>query len=171
MQLTLFDADYAGGNISWCGQTWTQAEVQAGATKCACPTAYNKSRQTYTLGGPTTLKYSAQHRWFHADLHIQRQYNVSYLSFGFWAALQFGGNFNLLSILGSQTDRRSFYGSQATRFSVAGFPNSPVTNSDLNIVLGVVYPLYNSYDITDTFFGSHTIGGVEYTWAKGLGWP
>ncbi len=42
MYLTIFDADYAGGDITWCGETWSQADVQAGAEKGPiCPTLYN----------------------------------------------------------------------------------------------------------------------------------
>jgi hypothetical protein len=32
-------------------------------------------------------------------------------------------------------------------------------------------PTYNSYLITNDFFGSYTTGGgIQYSWAKGLGW-
>jgi hypothetical protein len=56
---TVFDADYAGGNINWAGKTWTPAEVQAGATKILCPDTYNKF-STLSIT-PSYSKYIASH--------------------------------------------------------------------------------------------------------------
>jgi hypothetical protein len=167
--------------ITWCGITWRPSTFSplgpndrySGQSAEVCPTAYRKARSVYTgFYGPTTVIYSGQHRWFFtgSELHLQRQYNVSYLTFGFWFAPFGGGNLNLLSLKVGEDDFKTFTGNQATRFSVAGFPNSNTVVADLNKILGVVSPTYNGYELTNDFFGSHVVSGITYTWAKGAGW-
>ena len=60
MQLRVFDADYSGPEIRWCGQTWSQSEVQAGTVKEACPGLYRRRR--------TTTTSAARETWYAAGI-------------------------------------------------------------------------------------------------------
>jgi hypothetical protein len=160
------------GTINWVGETWN-LPADSGVQKSVCPTGYSKFRSTY-LVAPTTKIYRALHRWNYAGatgLSVGRQYVASYITTaGLWALPPGAGCSNRVQLTNTQTDEKSWYGTQATRFSIAGFPNSNVVNSDINLILGVASPTYNNYDITNDFFGSHTISGITYTWEKGVGW-
>ena len=147
--LSVFDADYAGGDILWCGQTWTQAEVQAGASKCVCPTTYNIKHYSAPSG-------SWEEFWVYSDsLRMYRQYT----SFGFGFTARNG-----LQIYPQSTafkDRVVFNGPPTS---------SSVVYSTLNKILGVGLPTSTGYRITDAFFGSYTSFGIQYTWSRGGGW-
>jgi hypothetical protein len=144
--LTVFDADYAGGNINWAGQVWTPAEVQAGATKTACPTLYTKTTFAVSPSG-----YGAVHRWAWStggapDLVIGRSVSVS--SFGFLVQRN-----NSARLFG-------FGSPYSINFYIDTGFGPPITGTSG----GFSAP-------TPTFTLPNVKGIAFYTWAKGLGWP
>lgn len=154
----IFDADYAGGSINWCGFTWTQAEIQAGAEKGpVCPTVYEKSR-TYV----SSKDYNAGENWTYINngtvtsLRLVRRASAFLETFGPIYTFE-----NFAQILNYFTDHVIWY-------SKAGSPNT--LQSDLNLILTVPRPTNNNYYITDAFFGSYTTSGVQYSWRRGNGW-
>jgi len=171
MELTVFDADYAGGNITWCGLTWTQAEVQAGATKTACPTAYKRDHATSVPGFPPGTNNYATLNWQYgtpAQLNIYRQYNR--LDIGGTCNNASAGNLVIL-IAGTQNPRDQNNFQNCTLTLVTTGPGAPVYQ--VGILTGQGPPTYSNVAATPTasFFGSFTTaGGVQYSWARGDGW-
>jgi len=130
--------------INWCGETWN-LPGDNGLAKCVCPAAYElKTDPSYK-----------RHRWTGAGgsaqaLILNRYFLVPYP----W----------------KQASLRVIYSQDQVRWL---FNTSKSTgSSDLGMILGAsIEPTTNDYQITDEFFGSHTIGAVTYTWAKGADWP
>ena len=179
MMCTVFDSDYAGGNIGWVGETWTPAEVVAGATKEVCPTLYARSISTYASGFST--RYFGN-TWQIAGLSLRREGATRTIGSCTLAEIGLTGSYfirllagegavqvNHLAInptpIGLKQDRRAWvFGQPCTG-------PTPITNfSTLNLILTVGNPRSYDYLLTDAFFGSHLSGGITYTWAKGLGW-
>jgi hypothetical protein len=165
--LTVFDADYAGGNINWAGLVWTPAEVQAGATKTACPTSYTKTTFPQTPSGS-----GAVHRWAWStgggpDLMVGRSVSVS----AFGSLIQRNNTARLFGF-GSPYSINYYidtgFGPPITGTSGGFSATSPFAPPS---VKGVAFPSVGAYLVTDAFFGSHTISGVTYTWERGRGWP
>ena len=177
MLVTVFDADYAGGDINWAGQTWTQAEVQAGTQKTACPSFYGVTQVSYALsgcGGSCTGTFRiAENAWTASYLVLKRRiqgfndlgtYNFcnygNYHAPGYWYNRLTAGTLNSFK-----------------QWSKAvTIPCVPGTLQGGSYNLGdkiksVASPTFIDYAITPAFFGSHTISGVLYTWSKGNGWP
>lgn len=175
IQLTVFDADYAGGDINWCGETWTQAQVLAGESRCVCPTIYNKGNFDINNTGTPAATFNgypsaALHRW---------KYGTDQLALHRADVYQYGGptyylvytRSNYLRVFGDKDKQRFRNTYQSGMFS----PPLPVTGtttdySAINKVIGLAEPSLASYDLLPAFFGSHIISGVTYTWAKGARW-
>lgn len=153
MKVTVFDADYAGGSITFAGETWTQQEVQDGEAKCACPTDYRK-HGAY----PGTPSFTLQrHRWTN---------NV-------------GINLLLSRAWVGYPDNPTPTVSGFANLNFNGVVDSKI-NASQNLNLGVFDPIpgtpqigaKSDYDLTDGFFGTVNSGGVQYTWAKTFTrWP
>lgn len=147
--LTVFDADYAGGNMQWCGETWTPAEIQAGTTKTVCPTSYTPGGAS-AYWGAVNLKLFAQ---------IVGPYAIHQVIFssGFdTAGLQGFGLWAQESMLAKTTS--AFQGASGALTNI--------------VFSAATHGTPGSNFIRDAHFGSHTTGfGVTYTWAKGPGWP
>lgn len=187
--LTVFDADYAGGDINWCGATWTQAEVQSGASKTVCPTSYNlANRETLTYGGNNAERF--QNRWTNnqdGGLKLFRNYFAIEFG-GKW--FRYGGPTSSLRCLSyitvrGQNDRRVIAGGGSPTVNSRPVTGGLATWSTMQIgILGTASfttgkpepasPPYHAdstdYALVDAYFSSHTISGVTYTWAKGNGW-
>ena len=151
----------AAGSINWLGETWN-LPGDSGLEKTVCPTTYFLIKGTAFTG----TYYYARHRWRFGtgnelDLYIRYQVGL----FGSnWYRLT---NFNWLTVKNSK-DVRSFSGVAPSRpvpptFTFTGYSN-------INNILGVGPPYYDTYTLTNEFFGSHTISGITYSWAKGAGW-
>jgi hypothetical protein len=171
MIVSVYDADYAGGNITWCGQVWTPAEVQAGAAKVVCPTNYTAPYKSKSTPFPGAYQYFARHTWLWltgistTSLHLDRDY----------FKYSIGGGCVVQSVRNSVDLRGQDGGAFSFKFrgGCAVFYTSfgGLTGAD---VTGYPMPTYNAYKIplgVGDFFGSHTIGGVLYTWRRGVGWP
>jgi hypothetical protein len=154
---------YAGGNITWCGETWTAAQINANNDwRCVCPSNYdNQTISTYT---PSFGTISKDQKWtFANNLTLQRAY-LAGLVFGSWAI----NRYNRLRLRNVSTD---FYRSNTwvgTTLPPAGVPS--VVSNDLGKVTGSL-PTKNNYTLNSIFFGSHVISGVTYEWSQGLNWP
>ena len=159
MQVTVFDADYAGGSISWVGKTWTQQEVKDGVTKCACPDLY-----VNTVSG-TVSAYFRFHTWGYNtngtdSLRLRRIGQI----FG-------GGAFGDMEngVRGKNAsfrDRRA--GQPATFPQTFQNINTPTSFTPIDAVGPITY---GDYGITDAYSTSVTVSGITYSWDKGVGWP
>ena len=159
----LVKVEGASGTINWCGQTWN-LPADDGVVKSACPTQY-----FYENSNPFPGLYTSVHEWsYNSDLSLIRNYDVYYdASPGEW----------LISSISNQLVLISGTNSDAKHFTGAGSPTLPIpitgsytTATALNMILSVGPATYTDYTITDDFFGSHTIGSIKYSWAKGAGW-
>jgi hypothetical protein len=159
VKVTLFDADYAGGNVTWVGQTWTQAEVQAGVGKYACPTRYRIKHQA----SPTTWSTisEAHEVWQAGELILNRSYmrGASVGGGGVWGDIR-----ESVRVIGL-IDYIHW------RFN----PNPYVVSSNLGLGLISVnspgVPTYDDYRVEGVMFNSVILGGILYTWEKGNDWP
>lgn len=179
MQVRLFDADYAGGDIVFCGKTWTNAEVQAGVTKCTCPDNYrlfNSPLLTNTVP-QYGLSASNKESWVKGTaqgLHLYRlllQSNIFPAVPTFWYIYK--DWFVRLGPLpfNNRTDRRSIY------YKRSGATTNTSLNTKYTLMLGA-NPSNNSYDakvydykIFDKQFGTVLFNGIEYSWDRGANWP
>jgi hypothetical protein len=188
MLCTIFDADYAGGNINWAGQTWTPSEVQAGTQKTVCPSSYSKNifKTTVITGGSSiapTYQWAGDHYWINTGLTLRRRAgtvrNAGGRHYRYDAQFSFGvaANEHTLRVKGS-TDNVGFFGGFTTsafaRPVAISYTQVPPTYAtfQIGLISGVAAGVgtTGSYSITNAWFGSHTISGVQYTWAKGAGW-
>jgi hypothetical protein len=177
----------AAGTIDWLGQQWV-LPGDSGEEKSVCPTNYLKIKSTYTYPGyPPPAVYGpiryAIHNWVHDvnsgnRLSLDREYNAGPFTYAgapsnlnnrvnLWA--QGGNNFNALRVNGD-ADSKHFI----NFFSPAPFP-VPITYTyvyatTINKILGETPGYYNDYNLKPAWFGSHTIAGITYAWAKGAGW-
>jgi hypothetical protein len=152
IQLTISDPGYAGGSITWCGQTWTPAEVLAGATKCACPTTWT-----------TPVPYANQNIWVGATAGLNLYHSTQ---FGFLALRKvrvFPTNFT------GTGDKSACVGSKSncSATSTGVFAGSPVRGCNPKATPGS--GVVNAY-IEDCQFFSHVKNLVTYTWQKGINW-
>jgi len=165
MLLTILDTDYAGGDINWCGLTWTQAEVQAGVQKCVCPTFYIKNKTTTTTGITQTI--NGDHRWAYAGtagLALGRGYGIALQNGTF--ILTGGADQNL------QVGPVGKYDQHVWNYYFGWQDSFPPIYSlgILNASPAVPRPTSNSYTLVSRFFNSYTDSGVLYTWEQGENW-
>lgn len=184
MVLTVFDADYEGGDISWCGETWTQAQVRAGIQKCVCPASYFKGQATST----GFVKYfRASERWNVAGMYLRRGYQI-YSYNGYFGAQPYWSNQIALTIAtgaayGTTRHRGYFWAPGGTSRPL--YANTPgyaypwnSTYADPQMVSWLFgWAIFNpathnpgGYNITNNYFFSYVKSGVTYTWARGTGW-
>ena len=146
--LTVFDADYVGGNITWAGETWTQAQVQAGESRCVCPLTYIYQR--FLTNTPFT---SAIHKWTNTNLFFERFYtNIGNTDRGV-LKVGFPGTYGYSIVTG--------FG-----FSSAFFPGSPIINYGDPVSATSV----TTKSMPDVYFFSFIDAGVQFTWEKGDNW-
>jgi hypothetical protein len=165
------------GTINWVGETWN-LPADSGVQKSVCPTSYTNG-QTSTIQG-AYKSITAEHQWVYGGgtgLILARVFfggvlvansltncsNNSFINKIFNYAVGFGQ--------GNDTVRRLT--------SNAGTPCPQVTNGGIfqsYFFLGFITannppaPTWSSYSIPNSFFGNHTVSGINYAWAKGLGW-
>lgn len=151
MQVTVFDVDYldGSGDIDWCGKTWTPQQVRDGLTQCVCPGTYDQNPSAPYPYHRWEINISAYNR-----LRLLRRVNTG---------ISYGINQLALGVAGYGTFTNSDF---MTWSSFGSF-----TSMNLNFLTGVGQPVLGDYQITVAFFGSQTQGGIEYSWAKGVGWP
>lgn len=167
MWVTIFDEDYVGAPITFAGAVFSQAEVQEGASKCACPNSYSKglsfSTASYRVYG---------HIWGNSsgvNLGIERVW-AGYT----WALGTPVSAFNFLDV-NAVTDRRlSLGGSILNTLNLGiftatpGAPDFAVWSGDA----GTGSPNTTMQSGTLFFDGTVTSGGVEYSWQRGGSrWP
>lgn len=166
------------GTINWCGQTWV-LPGDSGVEKSVCPTFYAKVKAQSTI---TTFQIQriAYERWRHDTtgtpnglLRLSRFYGAN----GAPGTGGFGSAINDARLRPSGGSLAYNYRKQTwlwgptwpTRYSFF-----TVTNTGLGLTEGATaaFARYtnNDYLILDSFFGSHVIGGVTYSWARGAGW-
>jgi len=158
----------ASGTINWCNETWN-LPADSGTEYCVCPTDY-----IFTQGVAGGNSYYAQHRWrYNFDLRMERRYNATVSGtqwFAYWYT-----NFNNLTLFGTvtptgQRDSIQFYKNGAGRPNTAGWSLSSIYYSTLGKVTGLGVS-YSDFSLIGAFFGSHTVGGITYTWKKANDWP
>lgn len=178
--LTMLDADYVGASKNWCGLTWTQADIQAGVTKCVCPTQYIiKTTPLLTNTIPVYgLSASNRETWDKAGgdgLHLARHLSHSNIFPSVpthWYIYKYWFVFNFGAPAASDIIRRSYY---QKRYAAANYNTYTNTENEFDIGLnpatdGNSAAVYN-YKITDVMFGNYTdTNGINWKWAKGLNW-
>jgi len=160
----------ASGTVNWCGQTWN-LPADSGVEKSACPGSHGIV-QTSGLTPYSTFTYWLAHEtWKYTaatstNLVLINQYRVvgslggtSYLLSGCTQSIGVQGTLSNQVFLGSGSAR-----------PVAPLFTSRTTGINPVLLSGQAAPTYSNYKIPDGFFGSHTAGGITYTWAKGAGW-
>ena len=173
----------ASGTINWCGQTWN-LPADSGVEKSVCPTFYSLGRGTqfqFTFTN-TYKEYFAEHQWHHNNsLRLEQNYRIYAWSatWALWNRDGFGpGNKGYIRLQPPAGNRLDLLGVQGNTVPMPrpayGYilPLSATGQLDMGILsLGMPTWTYNNYGLTNQWFGSHTIGGVTYAWAKGAGWP
>ena len=154
----------SSGTVNWCGETWN-LPADSGEWKEVCPSFYRKGHQSF--GWDSTGKKGET--WniggFNGDLALTRYLNIS--SSGFYY-------FNWrhrICLENTNTDKHEWWAS-ADRFPTPTPSYTFPVISELGLIT-TAPPRENWYGnqyLTDNFFGSHTIGSVTYTWAKGTNW-
>lgn len=168
--VTVLDADYAGGDLNWAGQTWTQAEVQAGTQKIACPTSYTLQAFTTIVSPSNTQKFGYE-RWVATNLLLVR--GIGYARAGAGATQWYQiDNYNAddLDLGYPNISLRIFKGYDT---AVPPFTHTVTSTYYANlggIISGVARATKSDYRILNAWFGSIVIGGITYTWARGNGW-
>jgi hypothetical protein len=148
------------GTINWCGETWV-LPGDSGVQKTVCSTNYTKQRSAWFNNRIAT------HSWKYAgSLNLYRYYQLGEGVHHDY----FFNNKNTLSINPGSLLKDCIH------FTAREYANPPTpinkstSYSQLGMIINEEMPEFNNYDITDAFFGSHTISGVIYSWAKGPGW-
>jgi hypothetical protein len=182
LNISVFKADYVGGGIRWCNQTFSQSDIQGGVVKTACPHWYRRiqnsrtSHHTYTWSTGTwhmkrTIK-DAFELWIYnfnspqgSPSHVlQRAVNYNI----------YNGSANCMGQNWVKVAGRHYLG-QTDRIQGWGCPPLNPTYSPM-FVLGLLsvnrpgLPSYNNYRITNDFFGSSVISGLTFTWTKKSAW-
>ncbi len=158
--LTIFDADYAGGGITWCGVAFSQSDIQNATERGpVCPTLYTRER-TYTLN-----PYVARNTWaYNASLRMARG----------WSGFTPASNYPVKEqqIIGINNTAIAAYRKDSISLTFSTFQIGVLT-------AGIPVPTWNSYAIVpnplspttlDIFFGSYTEAGIQYSWRRGNGW-
>jgi len=179
----------ATGTINWCGETWV-LPGESGVEKSVCP-------ETYTLDkGFTAPQYEVfwgWHEWVAYEndgavvgdsLRLARWYVVfrdTLLTsrwerggvpwyIGAFPNTVDGGLAELRGVKDSKRFIRfAFLGGPTTRPPVS--PSSIYGAYPMGLLNGIGPAYYTSYEIQNDWFGSHVIGGITYSWARGAGWP
>lgn len=154
IRITLSDPDYAGGNITWCGETWTPAQIQTGTdTRTICPTFWQNDR-----AGSATGNYNFTNIWRYASSLM----------------LTHDGQFTPTFFASIRRKFLVFSDGSVKRDRIQGIANGAfptnITSSDLGLLNTTNAPSFSNNEITDDYFGSYISGGVTYTWARGNGW-
>jgi len=141
MAVSLFDADYAGGNIQWIDLLFTPADIVAGTKKCLCADNWNDT--------------SIQNGWARSSATNTGQLNIGRLFIS-----NPGSGRVRIEIAGSGT-----VSSFAHNVSpVCGnFVGSPVCADGYPTSAGQL-------PIPDAYFFSYTQGGIVYAWERGSDW-
>jgi hypothetical protein len=141
MQLTVSGAS---GTVDWCGEIWN-LPADSGDTRCVCPTTYNQFRSAV----PT-----ASNRWAYGS-SLQMLRNSYSGTFDQQNSLRL----NPVGAVDSLDLWRFYLSTVYSSFNALGFIST------------VPFATYSDYLITNEYFGSHTTGGITYTWDKGINWP
>jgi len=172
------------GDVTWCGQTWAQAE--SGDTRKICPSNYQyeePSQWTSTVYGTfaiyTYIHYSAANFWFFGggvypadQLGMERLYRVSNYPIGtflrflrpFIFALGAGVR-NRLIVDNTHMDWKEWSG-----YGNPPLPWTPQASNtkygDINKILGVGKPTFNGdFELGNNFFGTYTdSNSITYSW-------
>jgi hypothetical protein len=178
--MTIFDADYDGGEVSWAGSAWTAQEVRTGVTKEICPTSFFSSQFAQLGGYPTgctpgvncyvaSIRLNFKAEWNNSGFHLNRNgVRYSYSNSGGGMQCQLGAAGQGIHMSNVYPNLQDFFGWYGCNLS-----NTNPSYQQIG-VLGPGAPgkpNVNDYQITDNFFGSTTIDGRLYTWVKGSNWP
>jgi hypothetical protein len=169
---------YAGGSITWCGKTWTQAQINANNfEQCACPTRYRKLKNIPT---PTASTATNIEDWDHTsgpvDLFLARDYHfayyagpVNYIKYRVWQMQLQGVSGTSVSPRDKREVKIGRFGNP-TSASYTNFYNT-FNVGVLNPTITIHDPTENNYSIVDPMFGTHTnSNGLEFTWSRGVNW-
>jgi hypothetical protein len=181
----------ASGTRQWCGKTWN-LPADSGKTFEVCPTTYTRDK---ALVLQTVPYFSTvwREKWYHTQtgtgtasnrLAMYRRFlRYSYLytttspfptstiktvSVGF-------NNLRLHTQNGAFTTTTTYARRYGHYWDVVPPPPYGASASPNSILLGVLSTAYpepteSNYRIPNGYFGSSTINGITYAWARGCGW-
>jgi hypothetical protein len=164
---SIWDAeqDYAGGDVTWGGETWTTAEINNATPvqKILCPTAYALGYSVATtISGLQNKVWT--HQWSGSDILLQRFILMTGFTFAPTLCLGHGGG-NRLSIE-NNTDSVIFGGNCVTSWTTTN-----ISQAALGLITTLAGPTTANYQIPNEFFSTIVLGGLTYAWERGLGWP
>lgn len=133
----------ASGTVNWCGEQWT-LPGDSGLQKSLCPTNYGKG--TYAGG--------FRHYWKKAITYTGL-YLGRFVHSGSWR--------HSIRIQDTAFRGQNFRTSTAGTTSLYSYYLSLLSTASPS-------PTISNYDIPNNFFGSTTISGITYAWARGQGW-
>lgn len=148
----------ASGTINWGGQVWN-LPGDSGSQKSVCPKYYRKGAGTGHFP-PTVSTYSESWQAYGNSLtglsiaRFWKQQSASYLVYKRFHQRLFGATAN--------QDGRSYVN--------FGTGTTTLTWCNLNVLCGPQGTSKSNYRILNGQFGSATIGGITYAWARGQGW-
>jgi hypothetical protein len=156
----------SSGTINWCGKTWN-LPGDSGLVQEVCPTFYRKGHVLYGPANPSTgyKREIWQYGGYTGELSLRRAHGVQ--TSGFYVSWR-----HRLFLKGGNRDFFHWRGYGSVRF-----PTPSPSYTDLYTDMGIITPnspargtWYDTHYITDNYFGSHTTGGITYTWSKGTNW-
>lgn len=156
VRLCVFDADYAGGDINWCGETWTQVEVQSGTSKCICPDFYTN----FDAGS------NGYNTWYKGGDNLRIGHQV--ISTGSIGILFVHMQSDAMGTY--RSSRKTHYiptTSSTSGTNFGGFPSA----MPAPIVSLSAAQTTDDFQIRDGQFISFISSGIQYSWAKGDNWP
>jgi hypothetical protein len=160
IQLTV-TADDVDLPITWCGKTWVAStetpgvnQAYSGTAQCVCPT-------TYIAPHNNTLVPTAEHIWRHYDhgtneLLIQRFSYSGLFSAENRLSLRLDATNNGINLIAYDVFRYYFSSFDYSTFQLG--------------LISAIIPTVSNYQITDSYFGTYSQSGIDFTWAKGERW-
>jgi hypothetical protein len=165
----------ATGTINWLGETWT-LPGDSGTQKSVCPHTWYCAKSNW---GDNECVWKYRNPILTSpsgDLHLRHYYEE-----GACASCTTGGYVTYLDSMQQLIQIRT--SGQAIAFDNASAYGEPTgggppvwsynyNTSQMGILAADRWALTrNNYNLSNfSYFGSHTIGGITYAWAKGAGW-
>lgn len=186
----------ASGTITWCAKVWN-LPTDSGVTYRVCMQPLNFYRKnnflystfrfnSYFMTTVISNVYLYKVRYsinFYAaapaykSLALQRiaggrkRLVNRYYPYGFLGTLKSFTNTNLVGLTNTAGSNGPFQDWHWVQYASPYTYNGPYYWGQMNIIPTTMgWATWSDYQVTN-LFGSHTAGGVTYTWAKATGWP
>jgi hypothetical protein len=152
-----------GANVTWCGETWTPAQVSAMEERRVCPSTYERRQK----GQTTPSQHVAIEAWENS-LRLKAEFRHLQAGPSFWSAT----NTLFVNLYGGYPWVYQYQyqtGTSKYNYTVNSFNTQDYLNG-ITPVQNALRWSASQYRIQDWQFGSHTIGTITYTWRRGDNW-